>query len=203
MRLDKLALTAQEAFQNAMSVAGDAEAPVIEPIHLLKALLDADENNLAAIIKRIGADPVWLAQNVSDEVAKGPKASGAAMAMPGSDLIKTIDSAVKIAEKLGDSYATSEHLLIALSEDKGAAGKLLTAAGITRKNIESAYEALRGDTRVTSQTDKTQFEALEQYGQNLTQQAREGKLDPVIGRSEEISRTVQVLSRRSKNNPVS
>ncbi len=202
MRLDKLALTAQEAFQNAMSVAGDAEAPVIEPIHLLKALLDADENNLAAIIKRIGADPVWLAQNVSDEVAKGPKASGAAMAMPGSDLIKTIDSAVKIAEKLGDSYATSEHLLIALSEDKGAAGKLLTAAGITRKNIESAYEALRGDTRVTSQTDKTQFEALEQYGQNLTQQAREGKLDPVIGRSEEIRRTVQVLSRRSKNNPV-
>ncbi len=202
MRLDKLALTAQEAFQNAMSVAGDAEAPVIEPIHLLKALLDADENNLAAIIKRIGADPVWLAQNVADEIAKGPKASGAAMAMPGSDLIKTIDSAVKIAEKLGDSYATSEHLLIALSEDKGAAGKLLTAAGITRKNIESAYEALRGDTRVTSQTDKTQFEALEQYGQNLTQQAREGKLDPVIGRSEEIRRTVQVLSRRSKNNPV-
>ena len=202
MRLDKLALTAQEAFQNAMSVAGDAEAPVIEPIHLLKALLDADENNLAAIIKRIGADPVWLAQNVSDEVAKGPKASGASMAMPGSDLIKIIDSAVKVAEKLGDSYATSEHLLIALSEDKGAAGKLLTAAGITRKNIESAYEALRGDTRVTSQTDKTQFEALEQYGQNLTQQAREGKLDPVIGRSEEIRRTVQVLSRRSKNNPV-
>ena len=202
MRLDKLALTAQEAFQNAMSVAGDAEAPVIEPIHLLKALLDADENNLAAIIKRIGADPAWLAQNVADEIAKGPKASGAAMAMPGSDLIKTIDSAVKIAEKLGDSYATSEHLLIALSEDKGAAGKLLTAAGITRKNIESAYEALRGDTRVTSQTDKTQFEALEQYGQNLTQQAREGKLDPVIGRSEEIRRTVQVLSRRSKNNPV-
>ena len=203
MRLDKLALTAQEAFQRAMGVAGEADAAVIEPIHLLKALLDADENNLAAIIKRIGADPVWLAQNVADEIAKMPKQTGAApMAIPGQDLIKVIDSAVKIAEKLGDSYATSEHLLIALSEDKGAAGRLLTTAGITRKNIEEAYEALRGNTRVTSQTEKTQFEALEQYGQNLTQQAREGKLDPVIGRNEEIRRTVQVLSRRTKNNPV-
>ena len=203
MRLDKLALTAQEAFQSAMGVAGEADAAVIEPIHLLKALLDADENNLAAIIKRIGADPVWLSQNVADEIAKMPKQTGAApMAIPGQDLIKVIDNAVKIAEKLGDSYATSEHLLIALSEDKGAAGRILTTAGITRKNIEAAYESLRGDTRVTSQTDKTQFEALEQYGQNLTQQAREGKLDPVIGRNEEIRRTVQVLSRRTKNNPV-
>ncbi len=203
MRLDKLAVTAQEAFQNAMGVAGEADAAVIEPIHLLKALLDSDENNLAAIVKRIGADPVWLSQNVADEIAKMPKQTGAApMAIPGQDLIKVIDNSVKIAEKLGDSYATSEHLLIALSEDKGAAGRILTTAGITRKNIEAAYESLRGDTRVTSQTDKTQFEALEQFGQNLTQQAREGKLDPVIGRNEEIRRTIQVLSRRTKNNPV-
>ncbi len=204
MRLDKLALTAQEAFQSAMGVASEAESATIQPIHLLKALLDADENNLAAIIKRIGADPVWLAQNVADDIAKLPKQSGGGigMAVPSPELIKTIDGAVKAAEKLGDAYATSEHLLIALSEDSGAAGKLLATAGITRKNIEAAYEALRGDTRVTSQTEKTQFEALEQYGQNLTQQAREGKLDPVIGRSEEIRRTIQVLSRRSKNNPV-
>ena len=203
MRLDKLAVTAQEAFQAAMGVAGEADAAVIEPIHLLKALLDSDENNLAAIIKRIGADPVWLSQNVADEIAKMPKQTGATpMAIPGQDLIKVIDNSVKIAEKLGDSYATSEHLLIALSEDKGAAGRILTTAGITRKNIEAAYESLRGDTRVTSQTDKTQFEALEQYGENLTQKAREGKLDPVIGRNEEIRRTIQVLSRRTKNNPV-
>ncbi len=203
MRLDKLALTAQEAFQNAMGVASDADSAIIEPIHLLKALMDADENNIAAIIKRIGADPVWLAQNIDDAIAKMPKQSGAApMPIPGQDLIKVIDNSVKIAEKLGDSYATSEHLLIALSEDKGEAGKLLTTAGITRKNIEEAYENLRGNTRVTSQTDKTEFEALEQYGQNLTQMAREGKLDPVIGRADEIRRTIQVLSRRTKNNPV-
>ena len=150
MRLDKLAVTAQEAFQNAMGVAGEADAAVIEPIHLLKALLDSDENNLAAIVKRIGADPVWLSQNVSDEIAKMPKQTGATpMAIPGQDLIKVIDNSVKIAEKLGDSYATSEHLLIALSEDKGAAGRILTTAGVTRKNIEAAYESLRGDTRVT------------------------------------------------------
>ena len=202
MRLDKLAVTAQEAFQNAMGVAGEADAAVIEPIHLLKALLDSDENNLAAIVKRIGADPVWLSQNVADEIAKMPKQTGATpMAIPGQDLIKVIDNSVKIAEKLGDSYATSEHLLIALSEDKGAAGRILTTAGVTRKNIEAAYESLRGDTRVTSQTDKTQFEALEQFGQNLTQQAREGKLDPVIGREKEIRRVIQILSRRTKNNP--
>ena len=202
MRLDKLALTAQEAFQASMGIAADANAAIIEPIHLLKALLDAGENNLAAIIKRIGADPAMLAKNVDDEIARMPKSTGGmGMSIPGNDLIKVIDSAVKTAEKLGDSYATSEHLLIALSEDKGAAGRVLGGAGITRKNIESAYEQLRGDTRVTSQTDKTQFEALEQYGQNLTQQAREGKLDPVIGRADEIRRTIQVLSRRTKNNP--
>ncbi len=204
MNLNKLAVTAQEAVQNAMGVASDADSAMIEPLHLLKALLDADENNIAAIIKRIGADPVFLSQNVADDIAKLPKITGSAMPMaaPSQAFVKTIESAEKIAGKLGDSYVTSEHILIALSEDKDAAGRLLTTAGITRKNIEAAYEALRGDTRVTSQTDKTQFEALEQYGQNLTQQAREGKLDPVIGRSEEIRRTIQVLSRRTKNNPV-
>ena len=134
-----------------------------------------------------------------------PKVSGNPGMMsgvPGPALMNLIDNAVKIAEKLGDSYATSEHLLIALSEEKGAAGKILTTAGVTRKSIEAAYEELRGDTRVTDQQNKVQFEALEQYGQNLTQKAREGKLDPVIGRAEEIRRTIQVLSRRTKNNPV-
>ena len=204
MNLNKLAVTAQEAFQNAMGVASDANSAMIEPIHLLKALIDAEENNISAIIKRIGADPVFLAQNVDDSIAKMPKASGSSLPMsaPSQAFIKTIDNAEKIAGKLGDAYVTSEHLLIALSEDKGEAGRILSAVGITRKHIEAAYESLRGDTRVTSQTDKTQFEALEQYGQNLTQQAREGKLDPVIGRSEEIRRTIQVLSRRTKNNPV-
>lgn len=202
MRLDKLALTAQEAIQQAVFLAAEEEASSVEPIHLLKALLTASENNLSAIIKRIGADPEQLLANVDEELKKGTKVSGQFGAQPGQAFLKILDSAVKTAEKLGDSYATSEHLLIALSEDKGAAGKILSVAGVTPKNIEAAYEELRGDTRVTDVSNKVQFEALEQYGQNLTQMAREGKLDPVIGRSEEIRRTIQVLSRRTKNNPV-
>ncbi len=203
MRLDKLAVTAQEAFQNAMSVAGDADTSSVEPIHLLKALLDAGENNISAIIKRVGADPAMLSANVDKAIANGPKVTGGVMGMPvpSQQLIKVIDNAVKAADKMGDSYATSEHLLIALTEDNGQAGKILNGAGVTRKNIEEAYDDLRGDTRVTDQQSKAELDALNQYGQNLTQQAREGKLDPVIGRSDEIRRTIQVLSRRTKNNP--
>ncbi|MCL2825771.1 MAG: ATP-dependent chaperone ClpB [Eggerthellaceae bacterium] len=202
MRLDKLAITAQEAIQQAVFIAAEQEATAVEPIHLLKALLTAEENNLSAIIKRIGADPAALLANVDAELERGAKVKGQFASQPGQAFMKTIDSAVKIAEGLGDSYATSEHILIALSEDKGAAGRVLSVAGITKKNIEAAYEELRGATRVTDASSKTQFESLEQYGQNLTQMARDGKLDPVIGRSEEIRRTIQVLSRRTKNNPV-
>ncbi len=204
--LNKLALTAQEVLQETMSIASDAQSAMAQPIHMLKALLSRGENNLSAIIKRIGADPAALLSAVDVEIDKMPKQSGGGamgiMGAPGPELMNVLDNAVKAAEKLGDSYATSEHLLIALSEDKGVAGRILSTSGVSRKNIESAYEALRGDTRVTDQQEKTQFEALELYGQNLTQQAREGKLDPVIGRSEEIRRTIQVLSRRTKNNPV-
>ncbi|MGI6105220.1 MAG: ATP-dependent chaperone ClpB [Raoultibacter sp.] len=202
MRLDKLALTAQEAIQQAVFIAAEEEASSVEPIHMLKALLTADENNLSAIIKRIGADPAQLLSNVDEEMKRSPKVSGQFASQPGQAFMKIIDNAVKIAEKLGDSYATSEHLLIALAESKSSAGKILELAGVTRKNIESAYEELRGTTRVTDAETKAQFDTLEQYGQNLTQQAREGKLDPVIGRTEEIRRTIQVLSRRTKNNPV-
>lgn len=201
MRLDKLAITAQEALQAAMGIAGEHDNPTVEPIHLLAALIDSNENNLEAIIKRIGADAAQLRTLVSDEVGKLPRTQGS-MSVPSNALLQVLDRAVKAAEKLGDSYATSEHVLIALSEDKGAAGRILSGQGVTRKNIEEAYEELRGDTRVTEADQKAEFEALEKYGQNLTQQAREGKLDPVIGRSEEIRRTIQVLSRRTKNNPV-
>ena len=191
MRLDKLAVTAQEAFQASMGVAGDAQSSTIE-------------NNLSAIIKRIGADPAQLSRNVDDAIAAMPKASGSSMpmAMPSNNLIKVIDNAVKAAERMGDSYATTEHLLIALAQDKGEAGRVLNGLGITGKTVEEAYSSLRGSTRVTDQQSKPELDALNQYGQNLTQKAREGKLDPVIGRSEEIRRTIQVLSRRTKNNPV-
>lgn len=203
--LEKLALSAQEALQSAMSIAGDAKSAMVEPIHMLAALLSSGEHNISSIIKRIGAEPNMLREEVEAEIARMPKVEGGGimgMTAPSMALVQLLDKAVKIAEKLGDSYATSEHLLIALSEENDAAGKLLNNAGINKNDIEHAYEELRGDTRVTDQQSKTEFEVLDQYGNNLTKAAREGKLDPVIGRNEEIRRTIQVLSRRTKNNPV-
>ena len=203
-RLDKLSVNAQEAFQAAMGVAGDAQSSTVEPLHLLKALLDAENSNIDVILERIGANPAAVKMNVEKEIEKKPKVTNSAlpMAMPTNDFMKVLDNAVKTAEKMGDSYATTEHLLIALAEDKGDAGRVLNMEGITRKSVEEAYEQLRGSTRVTDQSGQIELDALNKYGQNLTQKAREGKIDPVIGRSEEIRRTIQVLSRRTKNNPV-
>ncbi len=203
MRIDKLAVTAQEALQNSVTIAADAEAAQVEPVHLLKALLDAHEGNLNAIVERIGADTATLSAEVDRAIAAAPKVSGSRSMPRASDaLADVVDAAVKGAEKMGDAFATTEHLLIALAGDKGDAGKILSVAGITKKRIEQVYDELRGDTRVTDREGKTQFEALSQYGQNLTEAAREGKLDPVIGRNDEIRHTIQVLSRRTKNNPV-
>ena len=203
-RLDKLSVNAQEAFQAAMGVAGDAQSSTVEPLHLLKALLDAENSNIDVILERIGANPAAVKMNVEKEIEKKPKVTNSAlpMAMPTNDFMKVLDNAVKTAEKMGDSYATTEHLLIALAEDKGDAGRVLNMEGITRKSVEEAYEQLRGSTRITDQSGQIELDALNKYGQNLTQKAREGKVDPVIGRSEEIRRTIQVLSRRTKNNPV-
>ena len=201
MRLDKWAVTAQEALQAALGIAGDVEASEVAPTHLLKALLDSNERNLRSILEKIGADPDAIAAQVDQAISKAPKVSGAQIGI-GNDLLKVINEAEKLAAKLGDSYVTSEHLLTALANDNTDAGRILRDAGVTAKRVEEVYNELRGDERVTSQDAKPQFEALEQYGRNVTDLARQGKLDPVIGRVEEIRRTIQVLSRRTKNNPV-
>ena len=201
MRLDKWAVTAQEALQAALGIAGDVEASEVAPTHLLKALLDSNERNLRSILEKIGADPDTIATQVDQVISKAPKVSGAQIGI-GNDLLKVINEAEKLATKLGDSYVTSEHLLTALANDNTDAGRILRDAGVTSKRVEEVYNELRGDERVTSQDAKPQFEALEQYGRNVTDLARQGKLDPVIGRVEEIRRTIQVLSRRTKNNPV-
>ena len=203
MRFDKWAVTAQEALQASVSIAADAEAGQVKPIHLLKALLSSGERNLSAVIERVGADPAQVEAQVDDEIAKSPRVTGDMSQMGiSSELTRVGDAAEKLASKMGDSYVTSEHLLCALADDKTEAGGTLKAAGVTSRRVQEAYEDLRGNERVTSQDQKTQFEALEQYGRNVTDLARQGKLDPVIGRVEEIRRTIQVLSRRTKNNPV-
>ena len=203
MRLDKWAVTAQEALQAALGIAADADAGQVQPVHLLKALLSSGERNISAIVERVGVDPASIESQVDAAIARQPKVTGGMSQMGiGNDLLKVGDAAEKLASKMGDSYVTSEHLLCSLADDKSDAGSILKSAGITGKRVQEAYSELRGDEHITSQEAKPQLKALEQYGRNVTDLARQGKLDPVIGRVEEIRRTIQVLSRRTKNNPV-
>ena len=203
MRIDKLAMTAREALQTAMGIASDAQAGSVEPIHLLSALLAASERNIGVIIERIGADPAQLAASVQKAVEAAPKVSGDAGQIGlSNELMRVLNTAEKKASKMEDSFVTTEHLLMALAESKDEAGRILRDAGATKDRVEQVYTELRGDDRVTSADGKPQFEALEQYGRNICDLARAGKLDPVIGRTDEIRRTIQVLSRRTKNNPV-
>ena len=203
MRIDRLAMTAREALQTAMGIASDAQAGNVEPVHLLSALLAASERNIGVIIERIGADPSQLAATVQRAVESAPKVSGDAGQIGlSNDLVRVLNAAEKKASKMEDNFVTTEHLLMALAEGRGDAARILNDAGVTKDRIEEVYQELRGDDRVTSAEGKPQFEALEQYGRNICDLARAGKLDPVIGRTDEIRRTIQVLSRRTKNNPV-
>ena len=203
MNLNKMAVTAQEALQSAIGIATDAQAGSVEPVHLLKALLDSGERNLSSIIERVGADPATITNEVNAQIAREPKVSGSGQQVGlSNDFVKVVDAAEKLAGKMEDAFVTSEHLLCALADDRSDAGRILQNAGVTAKRIREAYKDLRGDEHVTSQDSKPEFEALQRYGRNVTDLARQGKLDPVIGRVEEIRRTIQVLSRRTKNNPV-
>ena len=202
MRLDKLAVTSKEALQAAIGIAEDAHAGSVEPIHLLAAMLTAGERNLSVVIERIGADPAVLSRETMEAVKRAPTVSENAQIGFSQDLVRVIDRAQKLAAKMEDNFAVNEHLLMALAEDKGEAGSILRNAGVNRERIEEVYTELRGDNRVTSENSSMEFEALKAYGRNVCDLARSGKLDPVIGRSDEIRHTIQVLSRRTKNNPV-
>ena len=203
MRFDKWAVTAQEALQAAIGIAQSAHAASVEPQHLLKALLESSERNITAIIERIGADPDMLGVQVDTLIENAPKVTGNTSDLGlSSTMVEVGNKAEEIALNLEDAFVTSEHLLCALAQSSSDAGNILRSAGITLDRVKDMYNSLRGDERVVSQDAKPQFEALEQYGRNMTDLARRGKLDPVIGRVEEIRRTVQVLSRRTKNNPV-
>ena len=201
MRIDKLAMTSREALQTAVGIASDAQAGAVEPIHLLSALLTGGERNISVIIERIGADPKQLAASTQQAIDRAPKVEGAQQQFS-NELVRVLDRAEKKASKMEDNFVVTEHLLMSLAEDRGEAGRILNAAGVTKDRIEEVYQELRGDDRVKSADEKTEFEALEQYGRNICDLARAGKLDPVIGRTDEIRRTIQVLSRRTKNNPV-
>jgi len=205
MRLDKLTVKAQEALQAAQGIADDASSQVIEPEHLLKALLDAAEGSVRPIVGKVGADPDLVEAEVTSAIAAMPKVSGSGVSGPagiGPRINTVLGDAFKHAEKLKDAYVSTEHLLVAIADDKGEAGRILAKAGVTVKRLLEALEELRAGARVTDQNPEAQFQALERFSRNLTAAARDGKLDPVIGRTEEIRRVIQVLSRRTKNNPV-
>ncbi len=203
MRLDKLTIKAQEALEASSGIADEYSAGQIEPEHLLKALLDQADGIVRPMLGKVGADVGALDASVAEKLAAAPKVSGAASQPQVSPRLNTVLSdAFKAAEKLKDAYVSTEHILLALASDKGAAGKALELQGVSADRLGKAIEELRAGSKVTDQNPEGQMQALERYGRNLTEMARDGKLDPVIGRNEEIRRAIQVLSRRTKNNPV-
>ena len=203
MRLDKLTIKAQDAVQDAQHVADENRQQQVEPEHLLLALLTQEGGVVGPILGKLGANPGALAGQVQADIDKMPKVSGGAAGAYISPRLKRVfDVADEEAQRLKDEYISTEHLLIGIASEGGAASKTLASVGATRDAIYSAMAEVRGTARVTDQNPEDKYQALDKYGRDLTDEARKGKLDPVIGRDEEIRRIIQVLSRRTKNNPV-
>ena len=193
----------QAALTSALQAASAAGNPEISPAHLLVALLDQTDGIAAPLLKAVGVDPVTVRNRAQENVDRKPKASGSTTTPQLSrESIASISEAQKLATEMGDQFVSTEHVLYGLSKAGGEAAQVLTSAGASPEAIREAFTAVRGSAKVTSQDPEGQYQALEKYSTDLTARAREGKLDPVIGRDNEIRRVVQVLSRRTKNNPV-
>ena len=203
MRFDKFTTKLQEALSEAQSLALGRDQQYIEPEHLLLALLGQEDGGVAGLIAKAGGNTPLLRKNLSQLIEKLPKVEGTAgEVMLSRELTQLLNVADKEAQKRGDQYIASELFLLAAVSDKGRVGSLLKDAGLTRKALEKAVEEVRGGQSVSGQADESQRGALAKYTLDLTERARQGKLDPVIGRDEEIRRCVQILQRRTKNNPV-
>jgi ATP-dependent Clp protease ATP-binding subunit ClpB len=203
MRFDKLTTKFQQALADAQSKALANDNGFIEPQHLLSALLEQDDGGTASILSRAGVAVPRLKQALASSIGRLPKVEGQGGEITVSrDLNSLLNLTDKEATKRGDQFIASELFLLALADDKSETGRLLKDAGLTRKALETAIESVRGGGSVDSQEAEGQREALKKYTIDLTERARDGKLDPVIGRDDEIRRTVQILQRRTKNNPV-
>ena len=202
MKLDKLTMKSQELLQSAHEAARRKNHAAIEPMHFLAGMLADTQGVGVAILKKIGADLTSLSDEVTQAVEHLPQMSNPADIYLSRDSQQVLDTAFKEADKMKDQYVSLEHLLLALTSAKGNVGEILTRQGVTRDAILSVLKDIRGSQSVTDQNPEERYQALEKYSRDLTQLARTGKLDPVIGRDEEIRRIVQVLSRRRKNNPV-
>jgi ATP-dependent Clp protease ATP-binding subunit ClpB len=204
IRWDKFTLKSQEAIQKASSLANENGQPEVLPIHLLMALVEDKEGIIVPLLQKIGVPTEQLVSSARQVVDKLPKVSGAA-AEPGlsASMQKVLNDASKEARDFKDEYVSTEHLLLALAQNKNDPAQMLLASlGATRDAILQALTSVRGNQRVTDQNPEGKYQALDRYAKDLTELARRGKLDPVIGRDEEIRRVIQVLSRRTKNNPV-
>ena len=202
MRFDRFTIRGQEAVQEAISLAERNQNQQVEPEHLLAVMLEQKEGVVRPILGKIGANAQAILTEVQAAIEKFPKVSG------GQQYFSTRTNAIfqeaqKEAEKMQDEYVSTEHLLLAIAGEKeGDAGRILRSNGITKDDTEKVVTDMRGGSRITDQNAEENFQALEKYAQDLTESARKGKLDPVIGRDDEIRRTIQILSRRTKNNPV-
>ena len=203
MRFDKFTLKAQQAVQGAQELAQTMNHAQIEPAHLLRTLLAQEEGLVRPVIKKLEVDPQKVIQGVEDILTKLPRVSGGSQVYISSELNQLLDDAFKLATQMKDEYVSTEHLFLALAKAKDTeVGRLFVSLGLNPETIMQAMAALRGSQRVTDQSPEEKFQPLEKYGRDLTELARTGKLDPVIGRDMEIRRIMQVLSRRTKNNPV-
>jgi len=201
---ERLTVKAAEALQQAGALARARGNPVVNDAHLFQALLSQNDGIVVPLLQKSGLNVTQLRAETEREIARFPQQSGSAAEPTLSrEVSRVLDRADDEAKALGDAYVSTEHLLLGLAEEKGTTAKqLLAAAGVDRAALLAALEGVRGSQRVTDQAPEQKYQALERYTRDLTEQARKSKLDPVIGRDEEIRRVMQVLSRRTKNNPV-
>ena len=202
-RFDKFTVKAQEALQGTQDVASRFGNQQLEPLHLLLALIDQKEGIVPSLLARLGVPPASVAKEAEQAIENLPKVGGTTDHYLSPALKEVLDQASKETEQFKDEFVSTEHLLLALSrKSKDAAGRILARLGVTHDAILKALVSVRGTQRVTDQNPEDKYQALERYARDLTELARRGKLDPVIGRDDEVRRVIQVLSRRTKNNPV-
>src|ERR1700734_947830 len=203
IRSDKFTVKAQEALQAAQEMGERSGQQQIEPLHVLWALVAQGDGVVPPLLEKLGVSPTLIASEAEKQIGRLPKISGGSQAQFSSATTKVLERAFDEAQRLKDEYVSTEHILLAISAtEKDPAGQLLVKQGATHDAILQAMASIRGSHRVTSQNPEATYRAIEQYGRDLTEAARRGKLDPVIGRDEEIRRVMQILAPRTKNNPV-
>ena len=202
MNINSLTIKAQETLQEAFTLAKESGNQAVEPMHLLSVLVREDDSLATFLLGRVGVNVRGLRDEANRAVAALPRVTGGGEQFFSQDSSKVIQRAVDFTRNFGDKYASVEHLLLGLVAERGAAADLLKRAGATEKELIEAIRTFRKGATVDSQTASQEFNALGKYALNLNELARSGKLDPVIGRDEEIRRVLQILSRRTKNNPI-